>query len=125
MNYIVCNNHKIEDIDFAISPEEQEKGLMFESSPRILVFLYKAPEIRKFWMKNCNFPLDIAFIRDNKIISIIKGLPNSEDLLGPDQKTNYVIEFPESYCKDNDIKEGDQISLKLNADILKQLFKTS
>lgn len=122
MSYIICNNHKIENIDFAISPEEQEKGLMFESSPRILVFLYKKPKVRKFWMKNCDFPLDIAFIKNNKVFSIIKGSPNSEELIGPDEETNYVIEFPESYCKDNNIREGDEIYLKLNADVLKRLF---
>ena len=121
-SYISTDNNKIKDIEFAILPEEQEKGLMFEKDPKILVFLYTCPKIRKFWMKNCSFPLDIVFIKNNKIISIEEGKPNCEENIGPDEECDYVIEFPFDYCKDNDLSIDSNISLKLDKKVLKKLF---
>lgn len=121
-SYIYCNDHKIKNINFAITPEEQENGLMFEARPKILVFLYKFPKIRKFWMKNCYLPLDIVFVKNNKIISIEKGIPENEDLIGPDKESDYVIEFPYGFCKNNDMFLDSDINLKLELDILKKLL---
>lgn len=121
-SYIITDNSKIKNIEFAILPEEQEKGLMFQKHPKILVFLYTTPKIRKFWMKNCLVPLDIVFIKNNKIISIEEGKPNSEENIGPDEECDYVIEFPSGYCKDNDLSIDSNVKLKLDKKVLKKLF---
>ena len=122
-SYIVCDDKKIKNIDFAISSKEQELGLMFEKDSKILVFLYTQPKTRKFWMKNCNFPLDIVFIKSNKIIAIEKGESNTENLIGPDKESDFVIEFPFGYCKENDLAIGKSIKLKLGKKVLKKLFQ--
>jgi len=122
-SYIICDDKKIKDIDFAITPKEQESGLMFEKDPKTLVFLYTQPKIRKFWMKNCNFPLDIVFIKSEKIIAIEKGECNTENLIGPDKESDFVIEFPSGYCKENELCIGKSIKLKLGKKLLRKLFQ--
>lgn len=121
-SYLICDDKKIKNVDFAVTPKEQEKGLMFERDPKILVFLYTQPKIRKFWMKNCPNPLDIVFIKNNKIICIEKGIPNTGNLVGPDSECDFVVEFPFGYCEKNNLCIGKSIKLKLGKKILKKLF---
>lgn len=53
------------DIELAISPSEQQKGLMYrESMPQFagMLFIYEWPHSVSFWMKNTLLPLDMLFI---------------------------------------------------------------
>ena len=96
----------------AVSPEEQEQGLMFRPwPPPVMCFPYKKAEVRKFWMKNTISPLDILFCRDNKIISICSGEPLSTTLVGPDDNCDLVIELPAGTAKDRGINVGDSATL--------------
>lgn len=95
----------------AITSEEQEKGLMHIKPPApTMSFVYDRPRINSFWMKNTPAPLDIVFCNDNKIIKICEGKPNSTELIGT-VESNLVVEFPKGYCKENNIQEGDSITL--------------
>lgn len=66
------------------------------------------PEI-SFWMQNTHIGLDICFINEQgKVISVKKGVPESEDLITEDSEfVAYVIEV----SKNSGIKAGDQTSL--------------
>lgn len=90
---------------FAISSEEQQKGLMFEPfPPPVMSFIYNKPKVNKFWMKNTPSPLDIIFCRNGEIHQICKGEPFSTTTIGDDSLSDLVIELPYGTVKNNNIK---------------------
>jgi len=108
-NYVTIKNKKLPAI-FAITPEEQEIGLMWRPwPPPIMCFLFDSYDIRKFWMKNTISPLDIIFCNNNKVIDICHGMPMSEDYIGPEKETNLVVELPFGYAKHLGLSIGDEI----------------
>ena len=71
---------------------------------------------KKFWMKDLNFPLDLVWIYDGKIIGIEKNLPpaGSKPTVsyaspGP---VNLVLEVNGGWVEANTIKVGDVILIK-------------
>ena len=95
------------------SEEEKEKGLMgIEelSSDEGALFDYSEDiqaEI-SFWMKDTYVPLDIVFVSpENKVISVKKGVPESEELL-TEHNVAYVIEVNQN----SGIKPGDEVYFK-------------
>ncbi|MCE6961439.1 DUF192 domain-containing protein [Cereibacter sphaeroides] len=52
-------------VELADTPAERAKGLMFrESLPRSagMLFLFDAPQVASFWMRNTLIPLDMIFV---------------------------------------------------------------
>lgn len=104
---------KVFSAKLALTPREQEFGLMFHDwPPPVMAFPYDSPGVRKFWMKNTKTPLDIVFCLGDEIISIEKGEPLSTLLVGPNSPCDLVVEFPFGTCKSQDIYTGDNIFLK-------------
>ena len=99
----------------AITSEEQNQGLMWKKWPPPVMAFPSNPQVRKFWMKNTPSPLDIVFCRGNRIISICKGEPFSTSLIGPDDATDLVIEFPAGTIESIGVGVGDAATLKYSA----------
>lgn len=94
----------------ARTAEEHERGLMFRKwPPPVMCFPYKEAAYRKFWMKNTPSPLDIIFCRAGKIVSIHKGEPHSTTMVGPNEPTDFVVEFPFGTAEDYGFKPGQEI----------------
>lgn len=89
--------------------DEQIKGLMGIEKPPVMCFPYKKAEVRNFWMFNTPAPLDILFLREGKIQSILVGEPNSTKIISNHEPTDLVIEMPYGTCAKYGIKEGDSI----------------
>jgi uncharacterized membrane protein (UPF0127 family) len=85
-------------------------GKRFDKTFNGLVFLMGGDE-QCFWMKNCIIPLDIIFIRNNKIIKIHKDCPpcKSEDCDRYEGEGDMVLEINGGDCDKYDIVEGDKI----------------
>lgn len=66
-------------LDLAVTPEEQERGLMFvEDLPddRGMLFIYGTDDIRPFWMRNCKISLDFIWLAsDGTVVDITRDAP--------------------------------------------------
>jgi hypothetical protein len=61
-------------VELAVTPEEQEKGLMFRRTlapDAGMLFVFATPQIVDFWMKNTILPLDMIFIRKDGTVDAI------------------------------------------------------
>lgn len=92
--YIYINNVIFPTL-LAISEQEQQQGLMHQAwPPPIMSFVYDAPKVNKFWMKNTPSPLDIVFCHKGKVSQICYGSPNSTDIIGDNKFSDLIIELP-------------------------------
>lgn len=90
---------------FAISNDEQEKGLMFEPfPPPIMSFIYPFSKRNQFWMKNTISPLDIVFCNKGEVVQICKGEPLSTATIGGDQLSDLIIELPYGTVQQNNFQ---------------------
>jgi uncharacterized protein len=98
-NLILTCPHKIIplQVEFAESPYEQEKGLMFRtylSEDEGMLFLFPKPKSMSMWMKNTPLSLDMIFCNENgKILAIHENMtPYSLKIIGPVEGTAQVLE---------------------------------
>jgi uncharacterized membrane protein (UPF0127 family) len=117
---IVKINNKEFKVELAQSDEETYRGLssceeLCEDCGMLFIF----PEIkeRTFVMRNMFIPLDIIFIKDNKVLNIHKNLkPEGEIYKGRYNSkgpSNYVLEINAGMSDFFGIKEGDEILINL------------
>ena len=95
-------------VEVAKTEEEKIKGLQnVKSLPKNegMLFVYDEPQTVGFWMKDTYIPLDIVFVdTSNKVISVQKGTPESEELL-TEHNVAYVIEVNQN----SGIQPGDTV----------------
>jgi uncharacterized membrane protein (UPF0127 family) len=124
MSYLIINSELLFSPELAISMDQQEKGLMNRTNlPDVMAFLYPEPRINKFWMKNTPMPLDIVFVYDNKVAEICTGEPQSLSIIGSDNPSDLVLEFPYGTCERLNIQVGDDVRLFLNENDLEKCHK--
>ncbi|HEY8121749.1 MAG TPA: DUF192 domain-containing protein [Myxococcota bacterium] len=65
-------------VDVVETPAQRTQGL--SGRPGLapdegMLFLFEAPRIQSFWMKDMRFEIDIVWIRDGRIVGITPNLP--------------------------------------------------
>ena len=96
---------------FAISSDEQSKGLMYVSwPPPIMSFVYGSSRVNRFWMANTPAPLDILFCNSGKVLDICYGEPYSTRGLG-ECLSDLVIELPYGTVEEVGIKVGQEVGI--------------
>lgn len=105
-------------VEVARSPEQITKGLSGRQSLKDtegMLFVLPTLDIPKFWMKDMLIPLDIIWIRDNKVVEITKNIPAppSENLpiYSPSSPANYVLEINAGLSDTLGISLGDNVNL--------------
>lgn len=87
----------------------QDYGMLFE---------FEKADYYPFWMKNMKFPIDIIFIKDNKIVTIYQNLQppaSAEDslpILKPESEANKVLEINAGLSQKYNLKKGDEVQIK-------------
>jgi len=86
------------DIELAVTPTEQAKGLMYrESMPQFagMLFIYERPRPVSFWMKNTLIPLDMLFIDSRGVVQRIheNAVPLSTASIPGGADIQYVLEI--------------------------------
>ncbi len=69
-------------VDLALLSSEKNRGLRGTDSLKEdqgMLFFYFNDDIRYFWMKDMNFPIDVLWIKDNKVVNISENVSISEN----------------------------------------------
>jgi len=115
------NNHTFL-LELAKTTQEQTRGLSYRDSlapDHGMLFLFPKADFYEFWMKDMRFPIDILFIRDNKIVAAFENLPpmhvpdQNLPRYIPNQPANKVLEINAGLSKRYGIKKGDVITISL------------
>jgi hypothetical protein len=103
------------DVETAITPEEQRRGLMFrESLPENggMIFPFDFPRLASFWMRNTMIPLDMIFIRADGVITNIarETEPYTLDSYYSSEPVIAVLEIGGGRAAELGIDAGDHVS---------------
>lgn len=118
-SFVKINGHIIK-VEIADDFEEQKQGLSDRESlceDCGMLFVFPRKQVRSFWMKNMNFPIDIIWIQDKKIVHISENLSPEgeapEETYSSILPVNYVLEVNAGITDNYGIKMGDKINLNL------------
>jgi uncharacterized protein len=113
--YLTINNTRI-NLSIADTPTKEIQGLSGQKSLEKdagMLFVFKEKQVRNFWMKNMNFPLDIVWIDSDKIVKISADLPaeseHPKNLYSSDIPVDRVLELNAGFCENNKIKVSDSL----------------
>ena len=107
-------------LDVARSAQEQEVGLAkYNKLPQnmAMLFPFKTSGYYSFWMKNMKFPIDIIYIKDDKIVDIFANVPNPKSeneklkIYVSKSKANYVLEINANLSKQYGFKTGSGVKI--------------
>ena len=101
-------------VELAISPEQQEQGLMFRRAMPAdagMLFVFPQDKIAVFWMKNTLLPLDMLFIaRDGRVADLHeRAVPLSEANIVSKVEVRAVLELNGGTVARLGIKPGDMV----------------
>ncbi len=101
-------------VEVADTPTKRELGLQYRkelAADRGMIFLFPAPSVQSFWMKNTPLPLDMIFIgSDRKIVGIVEQtVPFSLDSRSVPAASQFVLEINGGLSKRRGIGAGDAV----------------
>jgi uncharacterized membrane protein (UPF0127 family) len=99
-------------VEIAKTPAARELGLMYRNhldENAGMIFVFPSASHLSFWMKNTEIPLDMLFADSRgKIVGIVENAaPFSEESLGVDGDSLYVLEVNGGFAQRHQIKAGD------------------
>lgn len=116
---VIIDDIKVK-VEIADEPLEMAKGLSNRKSldeDHGMLFVFAEPGQPAFWMKDMEFPIDIIWIKNDVVIDIAPNLPvvAAEFLstYSPKEPANYVLEVNAGFAKENGIKVGDKVDIKI------------
>ena len=116
---VTINTHTFA-VKTASSAAQQQQGLSgVKSMPQDqgMIFIFDQAAKYPFWMKEMKFPLDIIFIRDNKIVQIFQNVPAPKDsktqlpIYQPVAPADRVLEINAGLSKKYDFKKNDEVKI--------------
>jgi uncharacterized membrane protein (UPF0127 family) len=124
LNMIHINTAKL-CVEIVNSSDKYSKGLSKRENLNKnegMLFEFYEKYLPSFWMKDMNFPIDIIWIDDNKIVDISKNLSVPDEntpasqlpLYSPSVPINYVLEVNAGFVEDNLIQINDNVILNNN-----------
>ncbi|QLE46175.1 DUF192 domain-containing protein (plasmid) [Nostoc sp. C052] len=114
------NNQTIQ-LELADDRKKYAHGLKFRDSipeNHGMLFVLKKPEKVKLWMQDTYIPLDMIFLQDGVIKSIVEAAPPCKTKTCPKYDSiypvNQVIELPANSTKTLNLKVGKKLHLDFN-----------
>lgn len=104
-------------VELAVTPAEQEKGLMFRTQLEEghgMLFLFNSEENISMWMKDTLIPLDMFFINQSGVIIYIEEntTPKSQAIISPGMPVKAVLELAGGAARKYGIRVGDTLKHK-------------
>ena len=103
------------DLEIAVSPHDQEVGLMHRDSldpDHGMIFVNDAVKPQTFWNHDTHFPLDLIFLGSSGNVVSLKHLDAySEKVVPSDAPAQYVIELNAGTAARLHVKIGDHLDL--------------
>lgn len=88
------------------------------AADKAMVFIFEKPDYHRFWMKDMKFPIDLIFIKGNKIVKIYASAPilktsvHDIPIYSPDSPVDKVLEINAGLSKKFNFKIGDIVEFK-------------
>jgi uncharacterized membrane protein (UPF0127 family) len=122
-------NGKAVTAELAVSEDERARGLMFREKilpDQGMLFVFEAPGLQSFWMKNTLVALDMIWLDGEKrVIHIAADVPPCRGdpcpSYGPDAPASYVLELKAGVAQENGIRINDRLQFVLPEWVLKSL----
>lgn len=116
---VEIGSHKFR-AELAREPWEMEQGLSGRKSlgeNEAMLFVFSEEGRHGFWMKDMNFPIDIIWINDGKIVYIKRNAPIpislKPEIYEPTEPAKYVLEISAGLSEKYGFMEGDSVKLDL------------
>ncbi|RJQ36045.1 DUF192 domain-containing protein [Candidatus Microgenomates bacterium] len=109
------------NITVAKSQKEKEIGLSSKKSllqNEGMIFPFEKEDYYTFWMKDMKFPIDMIFLKKNKVVTIFSDVkpPKSENenliIFRPEEPSDTVLELNAGIAKKYNLKKGDEIKFE-------------
>lgn len=105
--------------EVAATPETRHRGLMFRDrlpEGRLMWFRYAADGVRRVWMKNCRFPIDVAWLdAGGRVLAVARSLPPCTHdpcpEYGPDAVSRHFVEGAAGWLDAHGVAVGTRIGL--------------
>lgn len=116
----VSINNETFKVKVAETDEEKQIGLSKTNKlgdNQGMLFVFSKPDYYSFWMKEMKFPIDIIYIRGNKVVTIITNAqaPTEENtnlqIYQPKDASDKVLEINAGLAEKYNIKEGSTINI--------------
>ncbi|MDA0836837.1 MAG: DUF192 domain-containing protein [Planctomycetota bacterium] len=108
-------DHKV-NIEIAKTDAQKAKGLMYRDGMEQnhgMLFVYPKDQKMGYYMYNCRFPLDIAFLAaDGTVLQIEQMRPREYLPTRSKKEARYALEMNEGWFEANSVKVGDKLDFK-------------
>ncbi|MHC4959316.1 MAG: DUF192 domain-containing protein [Planctomycetota bacterium] len=90
----------------------------FDGEDRGMLFVYPHKYYRRFWMRNCFIPIDVAYVLDGKIDQILAmapaagAPPNRIPFYPSESAVQYALEMPSGWFERRGVRKGDRIEVR-------------
>ena len=118
---VIINQHKFM-VDVAETDGQKARGLdIYDKLPleKGMIFPFKTDGKYSFWMKGMKFPIDIIYIKNDKIAEIFSNIPNPKTstetpaIVTPHENINYVLEINAGLSRRYNFKVGGKANINL------------
>lgn len=109
-------------VEVAQTPKTQQQGLSDRKNlpeDQGMLFIFEKPGIYPFWMRRMDFPLDMIYINQNKIVQIFKNLPapssptSNLPIYRSESPADKVLEINAGLSDKYGFKKGDTVTISL------------
>ncbi len=113
---VTIANHKF-TVDIAKTETARQKGLSGKNSiaqDKGMLFVFDTAKVYPFWMHKMKFPIDIIYIFDNKVVTIIQDASADQSKLVyyyPTAPVNKVLEINAGLSRKYNFHEGDSVTI--------------
>lgn len=101
------------DAQVASTPEQRQIGLMHRAEMPVqegMLFVFEAPAVQCFWMKNTLLPLTAAFVADDgRIVNLADMKPQTTDSHCSSEPVRYVLEMNQGWFAKRGIAAGSRL----------------